>query len=349
MVRFLKGGDILEQQVDALVNTVNCVGVMGRGVALQFKQAFPENFKRYAVACKRGEVVPGRMFIVPNDNMFGAKWIVNFPTKLDWRYRSSYKYIESGLDALVRDIRRLGIASIALPPLGCGLGGLDWRKVKCLIESKMGALDGVEVIVFEPNNVEKRDAIAVKSPNMTLGRAILLVLCDRYIVEAMTDFEFTLLAVHKLMYFVQADGLDMQLKFEKAAAGPFAKNLGNVLKHIEGHFISGYEDGGDRPTKALSLIGAAVNQAKSFVAENETHVFRHVDRVMELVGTTCDAAMLELLASVHWLCHRESAISRHDVVEKLYAWNERKRRFSISQIAFAYERLMALKWIGVGK
>lgn len=345
MLRFLREGNLLDQKVDALVNTVNCVGVMGRGVALQFKQRFPENFKRYASACKRGEVVPGRMFIVANDNLFGTKWIVNFPTKLDWRFRSSYKYIESGLDALVGDIRRLGIMSIGMPPLGCGLGGLDWRKVKGIIEAKMKELDDVEVLVFEPNQNVRHEAISTKSPNMTLGRAVLLVLCDRYIGESMTDFEFTLLAAHKLMYFIQADGLDMRLRFEKAAAGPFAMNLGNVLKHIEGHFLVGYNDGGDSPTKPLTLVGSAVDRAKAFVKENGDAVAEHIDRVMGLVGTTCDAAMLELLASVHWLCHRENALSQADVVEKLYAWGERKRRFSVSQIAFAYERLMSKGWI----
>ena len=345
MVRFIKEGNLLEQKVDALVNTVNCVGVMGRGVALQFKQSFPENFKRYVAACKRGEVVPGRMFIVANDNMFGAKWIVNFPTKLNWRFRSSYKYIETGLDALVEDVRRLGITSIAMPPLGCGLGGLDWNKVKQTIESKMNVLDGVDVIVFEPNKDARHEAVATKIPNMTMGRAVLLVLFDRYINESMTDFEFTLLAAHKLMYFVQADGLDMRLKFEKAAAGPFAKNLGNVLKHIEGHFISGYNDGGDSPMKPLSLVKSAVEQAKSFMMANDAGAFEHVSHVMGLVGTTCDAAMLELLASVHWLCHCENAVSQKDVVDKLYAWNDRKRRFSIPQITFAYERLRSLEWV----
>lgn len=345
MVRFVKEGNLLDQKVDALVNTVNCVGVMGRGVALQFKQSFPENFKRYAAACKSGDVVPGRMFIVANDNMFGAKWIVNFPTKLDWRFRSSYKYIESGLDALVGDIRRLGITSIAMPPLGCGLGGLDWRRVKRIIESKMGGLDGVEVLVFEPNQEVRHEAISSKVPNMTLGRAVLLVLFDRYICESMADYEFTLLAAHKLMYFVQEDGLDMRLRFEKAAAGPFAKNLGNVLKHIEGHFISGYNDGGDSPTKPLTLVGEAVSRAKAFVSEDGVTVLEHVDRVMKLVGATCDAAMLELFASVHWLCHREGAATQSEVVEKLYAWGVRKRRFSVLQISFAYDRLLSMGWI----
>ena len=345
MVRFVREGDLLDQKVDALVNTVNCVGVMGRGVALQFKQRFPENFKRYAAACKKGEVVPGRMFIVANDNLFGAKWIVNFPTKLDWRFRSSYKYIASGIDALVGDIRRLGITSIAMPPLGCGLGGLDWQKVRSIIESKMGMLSGVEVLVFEPNNDTRREAVSAKVPNLTQGRAVLLVLCDRYVGEAMTDFELTLLAVHKLMYFIQEDGLDMKLEFSKAAAGPFARNLGNVLKHIEGHFISGYNDGGDSPTKPLTLVGAAVERAKAFVAEEGRTLSDHVDRVMELVGTACDAAMLELLASVHWLCQHESVTSREGVVEKLYAWNDRKRGFSVSQVAFAYERLLTCGWI----
>src|SRR5271163_799270 len=125
MIRFATG-DILKADAEALVNTVNCVGIMGRGIALQFKNAFPANFKAYAAACKREEVQPGQMFVYATGTMTNPKWIINFPTKRHWRGKSRIEDIEAGLQALVADLKRLKIKSVAVPPLGCGNGGLDW-------------------------------------------------------------------------------------------------------------------------------------------------------------------------------------------------------------------------------
>lgn len=143
MIRYVEG-DILEAQAEALVNTVNCVGIMGRGIALQFKEAFPENFKAYAVACKREEVRPGRMFVYETDELTGPRYIINFPTKVHWRGKSRIEYIESGLEALVHEVRERDIRSIAIPPLGSGLGGLAWTEVRPLIDRAMAELPDVE-------------------------------------------------------------------------------------------------------------------------------------------------------------------------------------------------------------
>src|SRR6201987_4374327 len=124
----LTQGDILNASVEALVNTVNCVGVMGRGIALQFRKAFPENFKAYEAACKRKEVVPGRMFVYETGLLTGPRFVINFPTKRHWKGKSRIKDIEAGLVALAREVKDRGIRSIAVPPLGCGLGGLDWSE-----------------------------------------------------------------------------------------------------------------------------------------------------------------------------------------------------------------------------
>ena len=142
-------GDILQADAEALVNTVNCVGIMGRGIALQFKQAFSDNFKAYEVACARKEMQPGRMFVTETGFLANPKYIINFPTKRHWRGNSRIEDIEAGLKALVDEIRKRGIRSIAVPPLGSGLGGLDWAEVQPLIEAALGALD-VRAIVFEP-------------------------------------------------------------------------------------------------------------------------------------------------------------------------------------------------------
>jgi len=146
-----KQGNLLEEDAEALVNAVNCVGVMGKGIALQFKQAFPENFQQYKKACDAKEVQPGRMFTVPTGKLFNPKYIINFPTKRHWRDNSKIEDIQTGLKALVAEVQQLGITSIAIPALGCGNGGLDWLEVKPRIESAFVELPEVKVVVFEPS------------------------------------------------------------------------------------------------------------------------------------------------------------------------------------------------------
>ncbi|MEH2214855.1 type II toxin-antitoxin system antitoxin DNA ADP-ribosyl glycohydrolase DarG [Nostoc sp.] len=145
-----KQGNLLEEKVEALVNTVNCVGVMGKGIALQFKQAYPENFRHYEKACKANEVQPGRMFTVATGSLLNPRYIINFPTKRHWRNNSKIEDIKSGLVALVQQVQRLDITSIAMPALGCGNGGLNWADVKPLIESAFAQIPDVQVIIFEP-------------------------------------------------------------------------------------------------------------------------------------------------------------------------------------------------------
>src|SRR5579883_3493743 len=152
----LTKGDILVAGAEALVNTVNCVGVMGRGVALQFKKAYPENFRYYEQACKNGEVEPGRMLVFKTGLLTGPKYIINFPTKRHWRGDSRLEYIDAGLVALVAAIKEHNIKSIAIPPLGCGLGGLNWAEVRPRIEAAMRQVPEVEVCLFEPGVTPKQ-------------------------------------------------------------------------------------------------------------------------------------------------------------------------------------------------
>lgn len=157
-----KNGDICEEKVEALVNTVNCVGVMGRGIALQFKKVFPRNFYYYTEACRRGEVRPGRMFVTETetsqlplfDSKGDPKYIINFPTKRHWRGNSRIEDIKAGLEALTEEIRERKIQSIAIPPLGCGLGGLRWNEVRSHIEKAFNGLNDLHVIIFEPSDFE---------------------------------------------------------------------------------------------------------------------------------------------------------------------------------------------------
>jgi O-acetyl-ADP-ribose deacetylase (regulator of RNase III) len=149
MIRFLQG-NLLEAPAEAIVNTVNTVGVMGKGLALMFKQAFPQNFMRYAQACKHKEVRAGQMFVTEHLAVGGPRWIINFPTKEHWRDPSQLQWVIDGLQDLCRVIADKGIVSIAVPPLGCGLGGLDWDAVRPEIERALGSLPNVDVLVFEP-------------------------------------------------------------------------------------------------------------------------------------------------------------------------------------------------------
>ena len=341
MIEF-KTGDILRADVEALVNTVNCVGIMGRGIALQFKNDFPENFKAYEAACAREEVQPGKMFVFETRTLTNPKFIINFPTKRHWRGKSRMEDIDSGLKALVEEIRTRGIRSIAIPPLGSGLGGLNWADVRPRIVEALRGLNDLQVIVFEPNSAP----VATKSrevPNMTAGRAALVVLMHRYLGGLMDPF-VTLLEVHKLMYFMKEAGQLPKLSYEKGPYGPYSSNLRHVLKDIEGHLVSGYADGGDAPDKQLELVPGAVKDAEAFLADDAS-MRASFDRVGKLVEGFETPFGLELLATVHWVASRENATSAEDAVAKVYAWNDRKKRFSPRQIGIAFETLRAKGWL----
>ena len=340
-----KTGNVLAEEAEALVNTVNCVGVMGRGVALQFKRAFPENFKAYAALCARKEMRPGRVFVFETGAMVGPRYIINFPTKRHWRAKSRIEDIESGLESLVGEIRSRGIRSIAVPPLGSGLGGLDWPRVRARLQAALGAIDSVDVVVFEPAGVPA-DGRANRSrdvPKMTAGRAALVELLDRYLRGLLDPF-VTLLEAHKLMYFLQAAGEPLRLKFTKGHYGPYAENLRHVLNAVEGHLVSGYADGADKPDRELQLVPGALEEARAFL-EGRADTGARFARVSDLVDGFESPFGLELLATVHWIVDAEQVRNRDDIAGRAYAWNERKRRFSRRQLGLAFDVLSEKGWI----
>ncbi len=337
-------GDILKADAEALVNTVNCVGVMGRGIALQFKKAYPENFKAYAAACKAEEVQPGRMFVFETGRLTNPRFVINFPTKRHWRGKSRIEDIETGLSALKKEIQERSITSIAIPPLGSGLGGLNWEDVKARIVDSLADLDDVRIVIFEPASApEAERMVHVREvPRMTAGRAALVELIDQYLGGLMDPF-VTLLEVHKLMYFMQEAGEPLRLKYEKGPYGPYAENLRHVLNAVEGHLLSGYSDGGDSPTKRLELVPSAREDATQFLEQHQD-TQKRFDKVAQLVEGFESPFGLELLATVHWVLTENPEASEEAVADAIYAWNERKQKFSRRQISLAANVLREHGW-----
>lgn len=339
-----KTGDILSEDAQALVNTVNCVGVMGRGVALQFKRAHPDNFKAYAEECNGGRVNPGSMFVFETSRL-SPRFIINFPTKRHWRGKSRLDDIEAGLKSLVEEIESRNIGSIAVPPLGCGEGGLDWQEVRAIMETAFADLSDVEIVIFAPSDMPS-DAKGWRSsdvPEMTPAGAALVFLMHQY-RSALLDPMITLLEVHKLMYFSQTAGEDLKLKFVKAPHGPFADNLRHLLRKIEGHMISGYADGGDTPRKQIDLVPGAIEDAKAFLSE-APQTKAACQKVADLVDGFESPLGMELLSTVHWVARRENPGSFDDLVAKAYAWNPKKKQFSEWQFRIAVEALQTKGWI----
>lgn len=338
-------GNILASEAEALVNTVNCVGVMGRGIALQFKNMFPDNFNAYSQACKAGEVQPGKMFVYTPHQLTNPKFIINFPTKRHWKGNSRMSDIESGLVDLVRTIKQQEIKSIAIPALGSGLGGLNWTEVKLKIVEALTPLIDVNVAVYEPVGAPDCAAIARNTavPNMTHGRAALVTLMQRYLNGLMDPF-VTLLEVHKLMYFMQNAGEPLRLQYAKANYGPYAENLRHVLKAVEGHLVSGYADGGDAPDKRLAIVPGAFEDAEKFLSD-KTSTRSRFERVASLVDGFETPFGLELLATVHWVATKENANTVTMAIEQIHCWNEHKKRFSPHQIKIAYSTLERQGWL----
>ena len=338
-------GDMLEASAEALVNTVNCVGVMGRGIALQFKKAFPDNFREYVAACRCGDVAPGRMLVFETGGASGPRYIINFPTKRHWRGKSRMEDIDAGLKALVAEVQARGIRSIAIPPLGSGLGGLNWSEVRPLIERAFGNLPEVEVLLFDPSDSPSgvRVSQSTTKPNITAGRAALVMLMSRYL-EALLDPDISLLEVHKLMYFLQEAGEPLRLRYVKAHYGPYAENLRHVLVAVEGHLVAGYEDDGDAPEKSLILVDGAVKESTEFLLGfTETH--ERIDRTTALVEGFETPYGLELLATVHWVVRQNRLQTLESIIHAVHAWSDRKRQFTPAQICLAMDRLIGQGWL----
>lgn len=285
------------------------------------------------------------MFIFETGNLTNPRYVINFPTKRHWKGKSQLADIESGLKALVSDIRRLGIHSIAIPPLGCGQGGLDWAEVRPRIERAMAAMPEVRVLLYGPTGAPPSTAEKVSDevPRMTSGRAALVGLMQRYLRGLMDPF-ISLLEVHKLMYFMQVAGEPLNLRYAKAPYGPYAENLRHLLLSVEGHLTSGYTDGVDDPEKPLELVPGAIGDAERYL-EGHPNTQHRFERVADLVRGFETSFGLELLSTVHWVSTQEGAVTPGEATTATFRWNERKRRFSPQQIALAWHVLQDKGWL----
>ncbi len=351
-------GNLLDAVADALVNTVNTVGIMGKGIALQFKQAYPDNFRKYEAACRRNEVQLGKMFVFETGLLAKPHYIINFPTKGHWRARSKLNDIRSGLADLRHVILDYDIKSIAVPPLGCGNGGLKWSDVQPLIAEALGDLEDVDVRVYSPKGAPPAGTMKIrtKRPPITKSRAVLLTMLARYIklsqLEEPTEASgASLLEIQKLMYFLQEAGEPLNLQYGKGRYGPYADNLNHALEPLEGHYLRGY---GDRTQQVLKLspiflMPGAEDEGCHWLKEHPDQTVNRIDSVTELVAGFASAYGLELLATVHWIATREGKYRLADLskmTELISSWNERKGRlFTELHVRKAVDHLQSHGWL----
>ena len=353
MISFTQG-NLLEAKVEAVVNTVNTVGIMGKGVALMFKERFPANFDSYDRACKNNNVRIGQMFVTESEELFGPRWIINFPTKTHWRVNTQLSWIHEGLRDLVRVIRAKNIRSIAVPPLGCGSGGLDWREVRPVIVAALQDMSDINVIIYEPTkqyqNVTKRTGVEKLTP----ARALVAEIVRRYCI---LGIDCSVLEVQKLGWFLQRGINHLEIKdpfrFDFAANkyGPYSHRLTKLLDNLDGSYLCCDKRLADASPMDLiwfnsskrDIIQAYLNsgEGKTFLAALEWSS-AVIDGFESPLG-------MELLATVDWLVAKEGIEPTPDnVLTGLQKWpagataGQRKAKiFDHRLIAVALEQLSA--------
>lgn len=329
MIHYITG-NILDSNAQALVNTVNTIGVMGKGIALQFKKAYPNNYKAYTRACKKGEVKVGKMFITRDSNITtGEKIIINFPTKTDWRKPSEYEYIKDGLDNLVEAINNENIKSIAIPPLGSGNGGLNWTKVKKLIEQKLSNLE-VDIYVYEPT-VQIKEHLKAERVKLTDARALLLYVLFDLVKNGEYVSEFS---SEKVCYFLQRFGAKkyFKLEFEPNFYGPYSGKVKYVLNVLNGSYLMGYSDMNKRPFEPLTLIPDTYETVKNYIENNANRELLQIANktIVFLNGFYSDFG-LELLSTIDYISTIENTFDQEKIYQHLGKWSGRKRTLFTNQ------------------
>lgn len=340
MITFRKG-NLLESDAQALVNTVNTVGVMGKGIALQFKNKYPLNYKKYLEACKSGSFNIGDVLVVLDGDLMNNKLIINFPTKKHWRGNSKYEYIESGLQSLRVALIQHKIKSVAIPPLGCGHGGLEWRKVKELIVNALQNLD-IEIQIYMPNaeikKILQKEGVNKKA-KLTPARAMLLYMMYNYESVGETS---SLFVANKLAYFLQRRGENLRLNFKGHHYGPYSVQLNHVLVNLNGKYLKGMEQNDAKPFEYLILNYNRFKEVKKYIdseLSNEQRI--RLDDVLNLLNGFESTYALELLSTVDFILSKNRNMKLQEIIESVSSWNRRKANlFPKEHIEFAYNHLM---------
>jgi len=336
-------GDMLSAETEALVNTVNTVGVMGKGIALQFKDQYPNNFAAYHAACKAKQVEVGKMFVFEEQPMIGdKKIIINFPTKKDWKHKSKIEYVESGLKDLAKVIEERRIKSIAMPPLGCGNGGLDWGGVKVLIEKYLSGLTDVDIIVYEPNAAVREILIKQdgnRDVKLTDARAMLMY--AMYYYESLGE-PVSLFVANKLAYFYQRLGEPefRRLRFDARRYGPYSQGVSHLVHSLNGTYIRGTEQMTNKAFDPIELRYDKLSEISGYVRKMTDDKQRRIKNLIKLISGFESTLALEVLASVDYIRKEKRSISKEDTITAVQNWSERKRDlFKPEYIRIAYDRL----------
>ncbi len=316
-------GNIFDSDADALVNTVNTVGVMGKGIALQFRKLYPNNYRIYRSAYEGGQLEIGKLLVTEDRNLIsGRKIIINFPTKEHWRNPSKYEYIEKGLVALVRLIEDRSIRSIAIPPLGAGNGGLQWHKVRKLLNEYLQSIDDCHIVVYEPNSAVA-EAIRRERVKLTPARAMLLSMLFELVRSGEFVSEF---ASEKLCYFLQRNGGEdyLKLQFKGYFYGPYSGKVRHVLNYLNGSYLMGYADMDRRPFEALNLLVDSEETIESYI-KKDNQLNEIVTRTKALLQGFYSPFSLELLSTVDYIARECEEPTVEFVKTELENWSQRKK------------------------
>lgn len=317
-------GNLLESEAEALVNTVNTVGVMGKGIALQFKNAFPNNYKLYAKACKEKELNVGELLVTEEQSLLGGKKIIiNFPTKTDWRKPSEYSYIEEGLAKLATVIVEQNIKSIAIPPLGAGNGGLDWNKVKVLMEKHLSVV-GSDIQIFQPNAFIQ-EVLKKERVKLTPARAMLLSVLFDLVKNGEFVSEFS---AEKIAYFLQRFGARQifNLEFQPNFYGPYSGKVKHVLYYLNGSYITGYLSKDKKPFEELGLMLEAEGEVNEYLESKENQENSNVvKKTKEFLSGFYSTFSLELLSTVDYIMAEKKTDSVEEITKYLESWSSRKK------------------------
>jgi len=319
-----KTGNLLDSEAEALVNTVNTVGVMGKGIALQFKNMFPNNFKAYSNACKNNELKIGQLLVTEETSLLtGKKIIINFPTKTNWRLPSEYKYIEKGLAELIKVIKTRNIKSIAIPPLGAGNGGLNWNRVKQILEHYLSKID-CEVFIYEPNATVK-EVLKKERVKLTPARAMLLSVLYELVYNGEFVSEF---AAEKVAYFLQRFGAKetFKLEFQPNFYGPYSGKVKHVLYYLNGSYIVGYSSKDKRPFEELGIVRDAEKEVNDFLNKPENAEHKAVvEKTKKFLSGFYSPFGLELLSTIDFIITEKNIDTQEDIMRELENWSNRKR------------------------